>query len=189
MQLRTLLGTVAALSMTALAGLGVASPALADTYGPQADSAQVSASTVNPGDDVTVSGDGFLAGSIVAMTVSEGGKVYLSDNKRCSGGGGAAFSRAASNPGTVSFTVKPTRAGTNTIQLVGKQADATGSRVLTVKVNVRGGVAGSGSTSNSGTALPHTGGVNFTPLWAGLGLLASGALLVSVAHSRRRILV
>src|SRR5471030_1495086 len=189
MRLRTLLGTVAALSMTALAALGVASPALADTYGPQTDSAQVSASTVNPGDSVTVNGDGFLAGSIVGMTASQGGNVYLSDAKRCSGGGGAAFSRAASNPGTASFAVKLTRAGTNTIQLVGKQADGTGTRVLTVKVNVRGGVAGSGSTSNSGAALPHTGGVNFTPLWAGLGLLAAGTLLVSAAQSRRRILV
>jgi hypothetical protein len=185
MQLRTLLGTVAAVSMTALAALGVASPALADTYGPQTDSAQVSASSVSPGGSVTVSGDDFLAGSIVGMTVSQGGNVYLSDTKRASGGGGAAFG----NPGTASFTVKLTRAGTNTIQLVGKQADGTGTRVLSVKVNVRGGVAGSGSTSNSGTALPHTGGVNFTPLWAGLGLLAAGTLLVTAAQSRRRILV
>ena len=189
MQLRTLLGTVAALSMTALAGLGVASPALAGSYGPETDSAQVSASTVEPGDTVTVSGSDFLAGSIVSMTVSQGGDVYLSDNKRASGGGGAAFGRSAVSPGTVSFTVTPTQAGTNTIQLIGKQADGTGTRVLSVKVSVGGAIASTGTATNSGSNLPGTGGVNFTPLWAGLGLLAAGTLLVSAAQSRRRILI
>ena len=59
MQLRTLLGTVAALAVTAVVGLGLASPALA-TYGPESGSATVSANNVGNGGTVTVSGDGLL---------------------------------------------------------------------------------------------------------------------------------
>ena len=186
MQLRTLLGALAALAMTALAVLGLATPALA-AYGPETDSATVSATTINPGDSVTVSGTDFLAGSIVTLTVSHGGEVYLGNTANASGGGGAAFGRSAASAGAVSFTVKPTEAGTNTIDLIGKQADGTGTRVLSVKVNVRGAIAG--APGASGSNLPGTGGVDFTPLWAGLGLLAAGTLLVSAAQSRRRILI
>jgi hypothetical protein len=87
--------------------------------------------------------------------------------------------------------VKLTRAGTNRIQLIGTQFDGTGTLVLTSpRINVRGSATGAdAATGASGTGLPGTGGVNFTPLWAGLGLLAAGSLLVSVARSRRRILV
>jgi hypothetical protein len=187
MQLRSLLSTVAALGLTALAGLGLATPALASTsgtYAPESDSAAVSASTVAPGGAVTVRGDGFLPGSIVTLTVSQGGKVYLNDTARASGGG-QSFAAAAS--GNVGFTVHPTEAGNNVIRLIGQQADGTGTRVLSVNINVRATATATGATSGSG--LPGTGGVNLTPLWAGLGLLGAGTLLVGVAHSRRRILI
>ena len=171
MQLRTFLGTVAALAVTAVVGLGLASPALA-TYGPESGSATVSANSVGNGGTVTVGGNGFCPGSRVTVTVSQGGQVYITQNVR------------ASNSGRVSLSVTLTQSGSNSVTLTGQQSDCTGTRVLGVKVTV--GAVGAGG---AGSALPGTGGVNLTPLWAGLGLLAAGALLVSVAHSRRRILV
>jgi LPXTG-motif cell wall-anchored protein len=50
-------------------------------------------------------------------------------------------------------------------------------------------VTGNGATTGSvaQTGIPHT-GADLTTLWAGLGLLLSGALLMTVARSRRRIL-
>jgi hypothetical protein len=202
MQLRTVLGAVAALTMTAFAGLGVASPALADTYGPQSGASQVSATSVHKGGKVTVTGSGFRSHSIVTLTASQGGRVYISQTARASGGAGVAFGQSlAASPGSVRFTVKLTRSGTNTIKMIGTQFDGTGILLLTApRVHVSGAVSGinagnantgsanTGST-NSASGLPGTGGVNFTPLWAGLGLLAAGALLVTGARSRRRILV
>jgi LPXTG-motif cell wall-anchored protein len=168
MQLRSLLGTVAALAMTAVVGLGLASPALA-VYGPESDNAVVSATNVSAGGSVTVGGDQFCPGSTVTVTVSQGGVVYITQRVR------------ADDQGSVSLAVQPTKVGNNTVTLTGRQADCSGTRVLSVNVQVSAAAAGSN--------LPRTGGVNFTPLWAGLGLLVAGALLVTTARSRRRILV
>lgn len=169
MQLRSFLGTAAALAVTAVVGLGLASPALATGYGAQSGSATVSATSVANGGTVTVGGDGFCPGSQVTVTVSQGGTVYITQTVR------------ANNSGNVSLPLTLTQSGSNSITLTGQQSDCTGTRVLGIKVSV--GAVGAGS------ALPHTGGVDFTPLWAGLGLLAAGAMLVTVAHSRRRILL
>jgi hypothetical protein len=171
MQLRTFLGTVAALAVTAVVGLGLASPALA-SYGPESDSATVSATSVSNGGTVTVSGDGFCPGSRVTVTVSQGGQVYITQTVR------------ASSSGKVSLPLTLTQSGSNSVTLTGQQSDCTGTRVLGIKVSVSAVGAG-----GSGSNLPHTGGVSLTPLWAGLGLLVAGAMLVSVAHSRRRILL
>jgi hypothetical protein len=193
MQLRSFIGTTAALTMTAVVGLGMASPALAaDPYGPKSGSCHVSATNVKRGGTITVTGNGFKPRSIVTLTVSQGHRIYITKNARAAGGAGVAFGQAASaTPGSVRFRVKLTRSGTNTIKLIGTQFDGTGTLVLTSpRVFVRGGSTGANAaTGDPASGLPGTGGVNFTPLWAGLGLLAAGALLVSVAHSRRRILV
>ena len=174
MKFRPFLGTVAALAMTALVGLGMASPALATGYGPESGSAKVSKTRVQAGGFVTVSGDRFCAGTRVILTVSRSGKVYITKTLR------------ANSRGKVSTRVKLTKSGTNTIKLTGRQGDCTGSRVLNARVRVLGSSHGA-NAGVSGSALPGTGGVNLTPLWAGLGLLGAGALLVSTAHSRRRI--
>jgi len=178
MQLRTLLGAVAALAMTALAVLGLATPALA-VYGPQSGSANVSATSVTNGGSVTASGDRFCPGSTVTVTVTQGGGTYITTTA------------TASSAGTVSVRVKLTQTGNNTITLTGQQSNCSGSRVLTAKVHVLGVKFGNGAAAGAGqgSGLPGTGGVNFTPLWAGLGLLAAGALLVTGAQRRRRILI
>jgi hypothetical protein len=177
MKLRTFLGTVAALAMTGVVGLGLASPALA-AYGSETGSATVSATTVNRGGSVTVSGSRFCPGGRVTATVSQHSRVYITKTAR------------ANSQGRVSFRLKLTKSGVNTIKLTGRQSDCTGTRVLGVKVSVRGGATGgNGNVAGNKSGLPGTGGVDFTPLYAGLGLLAAGAMLVGVAHSRRRILL
>jgi hypothetical protein len=179
MRLRTLLGTLAALALTALVCVGLAGPASA-TYGPESDSATVSATTVHAGGTVTVGGGDFFPGSMVTVTVRQGGDVYLTQKVR------------ADANGNVSVTLALTESGTNTITLSGRQADGTGTRVMGTTVGVNAGNAAdaaAGAAALGGNDLPRTGGVDFTPLYAGFGLLFAGALLVGVARSRRRILV
>jgi hypothetical protein len=118
MQLRTFLGTVAALAVTAVVGLGLASPALATTYGPQSGSATVSATSVANGGTVTVGGDGFCPGSQVTVTVSQGGTVYITRTVR------------ANNSGKVSLSLTLTQSGSNSITLTGQQSDCCPVRVI-----------------------------------------------------------
>src|SRR3954447_23604402 len=112
MRLRTFLDALAALALTALACVGLAGPAAA-TYGPESDSAVVSATTVAPGGAVTVRGSDFLPGSVVTVTVRQGGEVYLTQKVR------------ADSHGDVSVTLALTEVGANTITLTGRQADGT----------------------------------------------------------------
>jgi hypothetical protein len=179
MRLRTLLGTLAALALTALVCVGLAGPASA-TYGPESDSATVSATSVDAGGTVTVGGGDFLPGSMVTVTVRQGGEVYLTQKVR------------ADADGNVTVTLALNQSGMNMITLTGRQADGTGTRVLGINVSVNAdnaADAAAGAAAAGGTNLPHTGGVDLTPLYAGFGLLFSGAMLVGVARSRRRILV
>ncbi len=179
MRLRTLLGGLAAFALTALVCVGLAGPASA-TYGPESDSATVSATTVGVGGTVTVSGGDFFPGSTATVTVRQGGDVYLTQKV------------TADKDGNVSVTLALTESGSNTITLTGRQADGTGARVLRVKVGVNGGNAADAAASAAaagGTNLPHTGGVDLTPLYVGVGLLFAGGLLVGAARSRRRVLI
>ena len=137
MQLRTFLGAVAALAMTALAVLGLATPALA-AYGPQSGKATVSATSVGKGGSVTVSGDRFCPGSTVTVTVSKGGSVYLTQTVR------------ANSRGRVSVRLRLSQTGTNTIKLTGRQSNCVGSRVLTAKVRVLGVKVGNGAVAGAG---------------------------------------
>jgi LPXTG-motif cell wall-anchored protein len=91
--------------------------------------------------------------------------------------------------GRVSVTLQLTERGSNTIRLRGTGTDCQSPRVLGVKVNVRSAAAsGAQGPRNADDALADT-GTDFTPLWAGLGLLVAGAGLVSAARTRRRVTV
>ena len=176
MPLRNVLTALAALALAALACLGLATPATA-AYGPQTGSAAVSATTVDSGGTVTVRGGGFAPGATVTVTVSQGGDVYLTQRV------------TADENGQVSVTLTLTEVGSNTVTLRGRQADGTGSRVLGVKVGVEAANGLAADANAAGAALPHTGGISLSSLWAGIGLVAAGGLLVAVGRSRRRIQV
>ena len=119
--------------------------------------------TVAPGGTVTVSGDGFEPGCSVQFSATQGGD---------SSAEGQVLT--ADEDGNVSTTVKLTESGTNVLTLSGC------GRVLTAQVTVTAGAAAGG--------LPGTGG-DLTSLWAGVGLLLAGSLMVAVSRSRRKITV
>lgn len=143
--------------------------ALADTatpYGPPPPDITVTKTVIQQGAGVTVDGQGFCPDTAVRVTVSHLDLVYITKIVM------------ANATGVLRVTVVPTKVGTNVIRLVGRQADCTGLQRLAVSVK---------TVTKPG--LPGTGGAGLTPLWAGLGLLAAGALVVRVAFKRRRVLV
>lgn len=165
MTLRRLLAGTAAIIATLFV---LAGPAQAQgTYPVVRGDATVSATTVTVGGTVTVSGGGFSSDCPVILTVRVGNKVYITQTLTPDGSG------------NVSADVKLTRTGRNVIELTGCQANGA-TRVLSARVTVRGAGAGSG--------LPSTGG-DLTSLYAGIGLLAAGGLLVMVTRQRRKVLV
>lgn len=183
MPIRSLFAVIAAAALAVLATIGM-SPvtASAASYGVVSGAATASATTVARGDSVTVAGADFCPGTPVTLTVSNSGTVYITKQL------------TADSAGDVSTEVSPTKSGTNTASLRGQTSDCNGqTQVLGVKISV--GSVGSGTTGDdsknaSGAGnLPKTGGVDLTPLWAGLGLLFAGSLLVAVAQSRRRITI
>lgn len=146
----------------------LAGPAQAGaTYPVVRGDATVSATTVTVGGTVTVSGGGFSSDCPVVLTVRVGNKIYITRTLTPNGSG------------NVSARVKLTRTGRNVIELTGCEANGA-TRVLSARVTVRGAGAGSG--------LPNTGG-DLTSLYAGIGLLAAGGLLVMVTRQRRKVLV
>lgn len=142
-------------------------PANAATYPPKPvrGDATVSATTVTVGGSVTVSGSGF-GNCPVTLTVRIGNKVYITQTLTPVGG-------------SVSTSVTLTRTGSNVIELTGCTPNG-GTQVLSARVTVRGASQGGG--------LPGTGG-DLTSLYAGIGLLAAGSLLVGVTRQRRKVTI
>jgi LPXTG-motif cell wall-anchored protein len=164
--LRRLLAGTAAIIATLFV---LAGPAQAQgSYPVVRGDATVSATTVTVGGTVTVSGGGFSSDCPVVLTVRVGNTPpYITQALTPNGSG------------NVSADVTLTRTGRNVIELTGCQDDGA-TRVLSARVIVRGAGAGSG--------LPSTGG-DLTSLYAGIGLLAAGGLLVMVTRQRRKVLV
>jgi LPXTG-motif cell wall-anchored protein len=162
--LRRLLAGTAAIIATLFV---LAGPAQAGTYPVVRGDATVSATTVTVGGTVTVSGGGFSSDCPVVLTVRVGNQVYITETL------------TPDSSGNVSADVRLTRTGRNVLELTGCQ-DNGATRVLDARVTVRGAGAGSG--------LPSTGG-DLTTLYAGIGLLAAGGLLVMVTRQRRKVLV
>jgi len=164
-KLRRLMAGTAAVIATLFV---LAGPAQASgTYPVVRGDATVSATTVTAGGSVTVSGGGFSADCPVVLTVRVGSRVYITQTLTPDGSG------------NVSADVTLTRTGRNVIELTGCQDDGA-TRVLSARVTVRAAAAGG--------SLPST-GADLTSLYAGIGLLAAGGLLVMVARQRRKVLV
>jgi len=176
MSVRTLLRAFAALVVGCLAMLSTAGVATADNgYGPESGNAQVSKTVVTAGSSVTVGGSGFCIGSLVTATFTRNGTIVDTQTK------------TATN-GSVSFTFTPAQTGSYKVKLKGTGKNCTNPRVLGTKFGVRSAAAGgaNGPGAVNGSGLPRT-GADLTTLWAGLGLLVAGGLLVSVARNRRHV--
>ena len=137
------------------------------TYPVVRGDATVSATTVTVGGSVTVSGDGF-GDCPVALTVRVGNRVYITETLTPDGNG------------DVSATVELTRTGRNVLELTGCTPDG-GTQVLSARVTVQG-------AGTQGRDLPRTGN-DLTSVYAGIGLLAAGSLLVGVTRQRRKVTV
>jgi len=170
---RRLLAAIAALvAMTfMLAGPASAGPQYPVVRG----DATVSATTVTAGGSVTVSGGGF-GDCPVFLTVRVGNRIYLTETL------------TPDANGEVSASVRLTRTGRNVIELTGCTPNDE-TQVLDASVTVRSASQGAGlpgAGTGAGGGLPGTGG-DLTSLYAGIGLLAAGMLLVSVTRQRRRV--
>ena len=176
--LKTFARPLAALAVALVATMGLAGVASADTYAPESGNATVSATVVTSGKPATVGGSGFCVGSSVTATLTRNGTIVDTQVK------------TATN-GSVSFTFTPTQTGNYKVTLKGKGTNCNAPRALGTRFTVRsaaaGGANGPGGVQGNASGLPHT-GADLTTLWAGLGLLVAGGLLVSVARSRRRVL-
>ena len=163
---------LAAVSMSALMialvlGL-VATPASAQPYPPKKPTCQVSDTTINPGDQVTVSGKHWQRGSTVTFTLQPEdinlGSTTVGQNGK--------FSAVV----TIPDSVEP---GPHTIVCSG--FDRKGNPfVLAIAVTILGVVGGGGAA--------FTGTVLNVPVWLLLiaALFAAGVVAVAIGRRRRR---
>jgi hexosaminidase len=148
----------------------LATPASAQQYPPGGTVCGVSATSLGPGDQVTVSGSGFQAGSTVTFTLQPG-NVAL----------GSTTVGADGTFGPVVLTV-PASLEPGSYTLVCSGLDVEGNPITRGNpIQVVGVVAGGGGPAFTGNTLN-------IPLWMALiaALLASGVLLVVLGGRRRR---
>lgn len=144
-------------TLTVILGVALA-PAATAQYPPTNSTGRVSAGRVEPGGCVTFSGDGFLAGTDIA----------ISDN------GTPVRTVQASATGTFSTSVCPTVLGVHILRATG--TGTTGEeRTVTAEVTVVESLAATGASN----VLPTVG--------AGAGLVALGSGIVYLARRRRRV--
>jgi len=168
-----------------LAAFALVAPAsAAPTYPPGGPGPlKATATRVQPGGSVTLSGSGFAPGGKITISTSRSAQALGG------GGRGALFAAAprawlaptgvvatvsANSSGVATAKVKLSEPGTWIVTFRGPNASG-GVRVLKTRIVV------AGSTSS----LAKT-GVDLTFLWAGLGLLVAGGGLVALTRVRRR---
>lgn len=165
---------VAALIAAALVGFLVPSSASADPYNPgTCGSLAVSATVVNPGEPLTVTGSGFAPGAIVHLTLYP--KVT-----------------GPSGPTTKYGPVTADASGNFTLSIV-MPVGAIGNQIL-VSDNVGAGcpadpvqfrVLGAGGSTSPGTGPPAHTGVDIA-LMVGIGAVLLGAGVLFTQGGRRR---
>jgi hypothetical protein len=145
------------------------------TYPPSTPSISVSATVVNPGTAVTVTGQGFQPVSAVTISWTGPGARGMAAAALPFGTRGL----TADTSGTVTTSITFTAAGQHVISLTG--TDTAGAPVtLSATVSVVAVAAGGG-----GTQLSHTGFPVLPAMLAALGLLVLGTLIVLVVRRRR----
>jgi hypothetical protein len=121
MSARRLLGVIA---LVVAGSVGLVGPAVAaDPYGPHTGDATVNKTRVIQDHTASVSGDGFCAGTAVAVAVSQGGDTYITRTIQ------------ADAAGVASTSVTLSQIGLNHLTLTGCLA-AGGTQVLSAEVTV-----------------------------------------------------
>jgi LPXTG-motif cell wall-anchored protein len=180
--------SIAAIALAGLIALTGTAPAVAATYPAPPPQAAVSDGTVGPGETFTFSGQGFLAGETLTITITLGANP-------ASTGASIAGGPATSVPGIIPLAIDPitTTANASGAFSVPITINQNGSYVLTATGNTSGRTASARVTvapglalASSGTGLANTGADSSLVLWSlvGAGALAAGA--ASVITVRRR---
>ncbi|GAB4099493.1 peptidase [Sinomonas halotolerans] len=183
----------AALALAGSIALAGAVPAVAAQYPAPSPSATVSDATVAPGEPFVFSGEGFLPGETIVVTVDAAGGPAAAG----AGTGGAALSvpaaiivpaalqtmtTTANAQGEFSVTITLDQPGTYVITGTGQTSGRSVSATVTV-VGAAGTVTGTGAT---GGGLADTGLDPALLGWSlvGAGAVAAGAAAVVVARRR-----
>ncbi|MFX1821898.1 LPXTG cell wall anchor domain-containing protein [Pseudarthrobacter sp. CC4] len=189
--------TLAALALAGSIALVGAAPSMAATYPALPPQAAVSDGVVGPGEDFIFSGQGFLAGETLTITVTPG-EAPASDGASIAGGAAVAakinlyfapstLSTTADAQGRFSLPISITEAGTYSITATGNTSGVTVGPV-TVKVAASLANTGGAPLANTGSGLANTGADSGLILWTlvGAGALAAGATSVVVVRRRAK---
>ncbi|TDL37396.1 LPXTG cell wall anchor domain-containing protein [Arthrobacter nitrophenolicus] len=196
--------TLAALALAGSIALVGAAPSMAATYPALPPQAAVSDGVVGPGEDFIFSGQGFLAGETLTISVTPG-DAPASDGASIAGGAAVAsaislvldpftLTTTADAQGKFSLPISLGEAGTYSISATGNTSGVTvGPVSVTVATSLAntGGNAGGAplaSTGGKGTGLANTGADSGLVLWTlvGAGALAAGATSVIVVRRRAK---
>ena len=163
------------IALGALAVLAMAAPAAAQQYPPAVNSLTVSDTTPSPGQTITIQGQTFAEGA-TATVVLNSDPVTL----------GSATANAAGQIVLQATIPTDTPLGSHTLVASGP---APNGQMLSLSLAIEVVPAQGGGTGTSGGNLPRTGDSTSLPLAkVGLGLLAAGGVIYSIAAKRRKAL-
>jgi len=163
------------IALGALAVLAMAAPAAAQQYPPAVNSLTVSDTTPSPGQTITIQGQTFAEGA-TATVVLNSDPVTL----------GSATANAAGQIVLQATIPTDTPLGSHTLVASGQ---APNGQTLSLSLAIEVVPAQGGGTGTSGGNLPRTGDSTSLPLAkVGLGLLAVGGVIYSIAAKRRKAL-
>jgi LPXTG-motif cell wall-anchored protein len=189
--------TLAALALAGSIALIGSAPAVAATYPALPPQAAVSDGTVGPGETFVFSGQGFLAGESLTITVTPGNPPAASGANIAGGTSFSAkipvfqapqtLSAVADAQGAFSLPIAISEAGTYSLTATGNTSGVT---VGPVTVTVAASLANTGGAplANTGSGLANTGADSGLVLWTlvGAGALAAGATSVVVVRRRAK---
>lgn len=189
--------TLAAVALAGSIALIGSAPAMATTYPAPAPAAAVSDSTVAPGETFVFTGQGFLPGEAVTVTVTPvDGSAPAAGSQTVASKisvftAPSTLSAQADAQGKISVPIVINEAGTYSITARGNVSGVTVGPVI-VKVaaalaNAGGNTAGA-PLANTGSGLANTGADSGLVLWTlvGAGALAAGATSVVVVRRRAK---
>jgi LPXTG-motif cell wall-anchored protein len=189
--------TLAALALAGSIALIGSAPAVAATYPALPPQAAVSDGTVGPGETFVFTGQGFLAGESLTITVTPGNPPAASGANIAGGTSFSAkipvfqapqtLSAVADAQGAFSLPIAISEAGTYSLTATGNTSGVT---VGPVTVTVAASLANTGGAplANTGSGLANTGADSGLVLWTlvGAGALAAGATSVVVVRRRAK---
>ena len=186
--------TASALALAGVLAFAGASAATAvETYPapPAAVTGTVSAGVVAPGGTVTFSGQGFLPGETIDVTVD-----YNNDPNVVAGSGVngliilnqrvSAYTTTADDEGNFSTQVTLGEAGTYTLTAVGRESGRTVTATVTADPAAASGAGNNSGTTDGKSGLADTGADSTMMLWGAAGVLALGAGTVALTVARRK---